>query len=1126
MTLSLVVALSALAVPADAEKYAVVVVPARSIAMPIVVRVDFAQVARALGMRTEGLKVLPQDVRAALDQGEGKLEPVACQYDSDGLASGELTLGVPPADVATRVRVYFTSEGPRWEDAAVTGAVKVTREGGAFVVDNGSVRVCHDPAKQAGLPSRWEFVKTGKIFEQFNNNDRVYNETLGSQSLRNCPDPKVGVVVEGPLRTVVRVSAYYADAGGQQPDSRPRAVYEYSYFAGSPYILVRGHMEQEEAFPWDELHFIEINFPGTDFTHWASSDGRGELKADRQSILGRGWAALLNGPEGPAVLGLVDEGARVYDGRGEYGTYLHGPWVRWDTTERNFEVALYASDAPGGLSDLAEAGASMPRPGEAYVSTEELNAALEALSSAGTGSQRRRWAWIASLVQRLAREDLLQGVETARDALKLARDGHEAQAWFAANKSFLCAERGDLGMAWRRNDDGRVILASLFDLRAKRELLGKGEGALWVVKAEDKNGKEVVMNAALPAAGAWLDANARRVRIEWKPLRHMPGVVDAKDSLTVQVVARISEAGALEMEMNIDNTSELSLAEVAWPQMYFGALGNQAQDDVFLAAISSGKVWKNPYQTGAKVSGLYPNGWTDLQMMALYDRRGGCVLMAQDLLASTKNIEAAPEGQSMKMGFSWPAPDHTVPGNDFNPPGRIAVVPFEGDWYDAAMIYRAWVEREAQWWPQRGLPGRPDTPEWMRDLPLWVTTGGGPENVVPAVKAFREYMGVPCAIHWYNWHEIPFDDNYPHYFPAKPGFAEGVKALQEAGVRVMPYINGRLWDSDTEDFPTVALPWATKDRKGEYYIETYGSGQKLVPMCPVSKLWQETVQGIVKRLVGPEYNVDGVYIDQVAAASPRLCYDERHGHPFSGGHWWTTEGYWPMLEKLQADLAAEFPDKMLTTECTAEPFTHVFDGYLSWHWQETNAVPLFPAVYGDKVRLFSRAYNFAGDKALVFRMKMAQQFVFGEQIGWLDPGVYKDEKIGPYLRRLAKIRWQLRDYFRGRMVRPPIVAGAVDDVTGDWAWGGSRIVTLKAVQAGAFQSETGEVALVITNLSDKPQKFELRVPLVEYGLADNTSFVRIGENGVVDQGLEVIDDEGLEMELGPMEAFGLKLAMG
>ena len=43
-----------------------------------------------------------------------------------------------------------------------------------------------------------------------------------------------------------------------------------------------------------------------------------------------------------------------------------------------------------------------------------------------------------------------------------------------------------------------------------------------------------------------------------------------------------------------------------------------------------------------------------------------------------------------------------------------------------------------------------------------------------------------------------------------------------------------------------------------------------------------------------ECGVKGVYIDQIAAAAPTLCFDKSHGHPLGGGHWWT-EGYWKLL---------------------------------------------------------------------------------------------------------------------------------------------------------------------------------------------------------------------------------------
>ena len=68
------------------------------------------------------------------------------------------------------------------------------------------------------------------------------------------------------------------------------------------------------------------------------------------------------------------------------------------------------------------------------------------------------------------------------------------------------------------------------------------------------------------------------------------------------------------------------------------------------------------------------------------------------------------------------------------------------------------------------------------------------ESEISEVLRFREFFDVPIAIHWYNWHKIPFDTDYPEYFPTKEGFKDAVKKLQEFGVRVMPYINGRIFD--------------------------------------------------------------------------------------------------------------------------------------------------------------------------------------------------------------------------------------------------------------------------------------------------------------------------------------------
>jgi hypothetical protein len=249
-------------------------------------------------------------------------------------------------------------------------------------------------------------------------------------------------------------------------------------------------------------------------------------------------------------------------------------------------------------------------------------------------------------------------------------------------------------------------------------------------------------------------------------------------------------------------------------------------------------------------------------------------------------------------------------------------------------------------------------------------------------------------------------------------------------------------------------------------------------MCPTTELWQRTVREIVWRLQN-QVGVAGVYIDQVAAAGPRLCFDPSHGHPRGGGHWWTVDGYWPLLTKLRQEMA---PDKFLTTECNAEPYLHCFDGYLTWHWQFDQQIPLFSAVYGGQIQLFSRAYRGGPTKDLALRMKAGQQLVFGEQLGWLDPGVIQEEVGGPFMRRMARLRYALRDYLaRGEMARPPTLRGKIPEVTADWQWSGEWNVTDTALQRGAWRARDGRLALLFVNVTDQPLSAELSFRGRTYG---------------------------------------------
>lgn len=1045
-------------------------------AAPVTVPVDFAAVARALG---HPAPQPPLAIAAAAEGPQGELTPVPVQFDPDvgAATAGEVTLLLPGGPGTRRVRLYFTPQRPNLP-APPAPPLTVTEAGSVVTVSNGHCAFTHDPAKLGGLPSRLEFIGTGKVCDTFTLNDRVYATELGGYRLAEDPKPGVKVLSSGPLRACVEVSARYL-RDGQAPESRPRAVYRFTYFAGSPLVRLAAQMTQDTALGWPELHLWEFNFPDTSFTRWlagepASSD---ELLADKTIHSGGRWTALA---DADSVIAIVGQMGRVYDGRGEYGTYLHGPWVSWYSQEEDLELTLWAGcvapeHAAATLAAAAEAADAVHTTTLTIQPLEDQLAAMEQAIAGLPRAQQAHWRWLAGLSRRAGTGGLAESITTAQQLTNLATrqaavaDANRLVRQATGNRLTILANDA-VGWAFG-NLEGTLRPVSCFDFTTQRELLSSSDTPVWEMTLQRPD-KTTTTVAATAAASTQIHVDGARAKLRYV----LPDDLSGAD-VRVQVAL---DGPASAWHLSVSNLAPgWSVRDVTFPQVTVGPLGDQPEDDYLLFPQGSGVLKRAPLTQSVEYAGLYPDGWCSFQLMTYYDRQGGLYVACHDPLGSTKRIITRPSGdrQGQVLTYQWYAPDMGVPGNGFATSAPTVVRAYRGDWFDATQLYRAWVEQEAQWWPRETAWDRPDTPRWMREICVWACTGGAADECVQKVKDFAAFMGAPTAFHWYSWHEIPFDVKYPHYFPTKPGMIEGVKELQAAGVRVMPYINGRLWDTQLEDFQQTGIAAATKDEEGKPYIEEYGSGAKLAPMCPTQKLWQDTVNGIVLRLT-TEVGVDGVYIDQIGAAAPRLCMDKSHGHPLGGGHWWTQGGYWPLLTALRARLPE---DKMITTECNAEPYVRWFDGYLTWHWQNQDMVPAFSAIYAGRIQLFSRAYG--GNDQQAHCMKIGQQLVYGEQLGWLDPAnILPHKDTADFMRRAAQLRHRLLDFLAwGRMARPPRVEGSIPDVTADWAWSGKWMVTDSALQKGAWWAKDGRLLLVFANTSGQPVSAELVFDPRTYG---------------------------------------------
>jgi hypothetical protein len=997
----------------------------------------------------------------------------AAGFDPEMHVAGTVILKLPTGS-ASRVRIGFDESKP---DAEATSAD--TQFDGTVTTD--FFRAFHHPAKLGGLPSRFEFVTSGKVFERFRWNDRVHDPTCGSFGLVNDPQPEVDRVSAGPLATVVRVRARYMRAGGTRPESRPEATYEWCYVHDLPLVRVTATATQQPSRAWREAHFLELNFPGDDFPRWAG--GRPALAGRFQGAT-RGfhfnhWGALIDGRD---AIAMLDCGrALFYDHRD--GSYLHAhgesAWQPWSEPRRRWSAWLWIGTADNVAGQIDAATEALPTRATVDVAVASVDSQIQAAQrkwQTQTGTAREQTWWHAAGAAQLAARGQFQ------EAL------HTAQGQQPPNWTLLQAAQ--LGLVFVNRHQG-IVLQSLFDTAVGRQLISAHNEPLFEITLRNVETKK---ETRLSADNGWQQVQlsskgpARGVELRWStPMDRQFGAIDVVARATPQ-----TDTNSVTWQLKVTSRDDRwALWRVAFPSVAVRELG---PDTKLFLPRAAGQVETGVWRRGFQFGGQYPSGWTSMQYMAAYaaDRSTGLYVAAYDPFGSTKQVNAQshPDRRAVTLSFDHPVPDMGKPGNQFELCGGAVWQLLRGDWFDAAVIYRDWVREHAKWYPELSADGRADTPRWMRELSVWGLGGGDPKSSLPVLQEFAREIGLPVGFHWYNWHQVPFDNDYPHYFPADEGFADAVKLLQQRGIYVMPYINGRLWDTHdrgTEDFEfsKLALPAATKDEDGKPYIETYGSKEtdgskvELAAMCPSTELWQTKVCEIVLRLMR-ECHVKGVYIDQVAAAKPQLCFDRSHGHSLGGGHWWT-ESYWRMLSAIRREMP---DDRILTTECNAEPYLKWFDGYLTWHWQYDGQVPAFPAVYGGAIQMFGRAYRGGPTKDLALRMKAGQQLVFGEQIGWIDPGVVREKKNFAFLRQIVHLRWRLRRYFHsGQMARPPKLHGEIPAVTADWQWSGVWPVTTPAAMTGAWHLPgENRAVLLLVNVSDEPISTRVEFDAGECGI--------------------------------------------
>ena len=660
-------------------------------------------------------------------------------------------------------------------------------------------------------------------------------------------------------------------------------------------------------------------------------------------------------------------------------------------------------------------------------------------------------------------------------------------------------------------------LAAITDPEKEVDFLSPFGSEVWRIKLVNPAWKSGQDTSVQPPAQLYLtsdskcaslkndiSADGRKLTLNWLGFE-IPGTakkLDVSVSVSLPKGARLSR-----WHIKVSGGAKnIAISEVHFPMLAtLTPMTAQGRGDYLVLPDTSGRLIKNPYQ------GESYGPCMTLQMWALYSEKAGLYCAAEDGEWYKKQFDfaAVPNEKMLHAQITNFPENNMTGGNAYDMPYETVMGTFDGTWWDASKIYRKWAI-EQKWCKAFGpLYSSKATPQWYKDLPIWtlmyetnlVNKDAVEEDVLSgtvtaaAAEGYKKlYDGVPVAFHYYGWEKGHKGYGQGGYFP--PGFGiKGwpmfIKQIHELGIRIVPYVQGSLFNTKFD--------WYTKEGgyKGTIYFpggapyiydEKAGGGYaNMTWMCQQSSQWQDKHVEIAKMLA--TCGVDGVYYDSFPGWY--ACYNPAHGHALGGGNY-LTQGNRRLIARTREAAKAINPEMIFVSESPHETIVGALDGCLQFrHATFPDNIPLFSSVYHDFILLWGNTYdaNYENIEQWAF-IPIAYSFIRGDQLGWFGQGWLNAIEYTTYL---AKLRMGPAQKFvtYGEMMEPPRFLNNLPSVTTPpWFKNSEKEPrTFAAVLHSAWKAPDGTLGMVFANIADKEQEVEYEFDATRYGLPVGKKYV-------------------------------------
>ncbi|NEW81603.1 MAG: hypothetical protein GZ094_04470 [Mariniphaga sp.] len=327
--------------------------------------------------------------------------------------------------------------------------------------------------------------------------------------------------------------------------------------------------------------------------------------------------------------------------------------------------------------------------------------------------------------------------------------------------------------------------------------------------------------------------------------------------------------------------------------------------------------------------GLYPSS-VQMQFMAYYNATGGLYLAAHDEQCNPKGIEFhGTDNNGIKMDFRLFAGG--AGKGMYKMPYDMVMGVFDGDWYDAAAIYRNWRETSAMPVPPK-IKDNKMLPDWYFESPVVITYpvrghkdmgDMTPNELYPytnALKIIGKYNKdfnskiMALLMHWEG--SAPWAPPYvwPPYGGEK-NYLEFVKGLHEKGNLAGLYCSGIGYTLRSNTDTTYNMYKEYNEKHLEKVMKVAPDGtlatngvcagpnaQRLgYDMCPANSFVKEVVLDQISKIASSKTDYIQ-YFDQNLGGGCYPCYSTTHGHAYGPGLWQNEamhnifKGFQPVIE--------------------------------------------------------------------------------------------------------------------------------------------------------------------------------------------------------------------------------------